>query len=88
MPKPTHKTARTIKPYTVKAFGWEITVPTGSRVSNSTACGFDDSYRFWQDWREPVKALTGYPSSILAHDLTHYGLNIPAEYCEAYPANA
>lgn len=79
-----HKTAKTIADYKVKAFGWEITVPKGSTVSNKTACGNDDNYRFWSDWQAPVFALTGYKNSILAHDLTHYGLNIPAEFCEPW----
>ena len=82
--KTTHKTALTIAPYAIRAFGWDITVPAGSRVSNKTACGYDDSYRFWQDWRAIAKELTGYENSILAHDLTYYGLNIPAEYCAPY----
>lgn len=84
--KNTFKTARTIKPYTARYKGWEITVPAGSIVSNKTACGPDDSYRFWSDWREAVKKLTGYDNSTLAHDLTYYGLNVPAEYCEPYDA--
>lgn len=83
--KTTHKTARTVKPYTVNAYGWEITVPAGSVVSNLTACGCDDFYRFWQDWHATAKALTGYDRSILAHYLTYYGLNIPADHCEPYP---
>lgn len=82
--KTSHKTAKTLKPYTVKAFGYEITVPEGSTVSNRTACGNDDAYRFWNDWHKIAEELTGFKNSILAHDLTYYGLNIPAEYCAAY----
>lgn len=80
----TYKTARTLQPYKVKAFGYDITVPAGSLVSNKTACGNDDTYRFWQDWQKLAEELTGYKNSILAHDLTHYGLNIPADFCEPY----
>jgi hypothetical protein len=79
-----HKTAKTIKPYSVKYQGYDITVPVGSTVSNKTACGYDDSYHFWQDWHKMVKDLTGFPNSILAHDLTYYGMNIPSEFCEPY----
>lgn len=82
--KTTYKTALTLKPYTVKAFGYEITVPAGSTVSNKTACGNDDSYRFWNDWQQYAEKLTGFKNSILSHDLTHYGLNVPAEYCTPY----
>jgi hypothetical protein len=85
-PRKPLKTARTVKEYKVRAFGYALAVPVGSIVSNQTAGGPDDSYRFWQDWRKPVEELTGFPNSILAHDLTYYGLNIPAEYCEPYKA--
>ncbi len=83
----TYKTARTIKEYQVKCCGWDITVPVGSRVANKTACGNDDAYRFWQDFHKTAEILTGYKNSILAHDLDHYGINIPAEYCEPYKAD-
>lgn len=79
-----HKIAKTIKPYQINFKGWEITVPVGSTVSNETALGFDDNYRFWRDFGPVVRELTGYSNSILAHDLTYYGLNIPAEFCEPY----
>lgn len=80
------KTAKTIKDYTVKdLFGYgPVTVPAGSLVSNHTACGNDDGYRFWQDFREAAMNVSGFKDSLLHHDLTHYGLNIPAEYCEPY----
>jgi len=79
------KQAKTIKDYPVRAFGYSFTVPAGSTVSNVTACGNDDNYRFWRDWQAVAKQVTGFKHSILAHDLTYYGLNIPAEYCEPYP---
>ena len=81
-----YKTSKVIKPYTTSYGGYEITVPTGSIVSNKTACGPDDNYRFWQDFHATAKHLTGYDRSILEHDLTHYGMNIPAEFCEPYKA--
>ena len=82
--KTTYKRAKTIKPYTVTFSRYEITVPAGSIVANSTACGNDDGYRFWQDWQATAKKLTGCSGSMLAHDLTYRGLNIPAEFCEPY----
>jgi hypothetical protein len=80
------KTARTIKDYTTTAHGYEITVPKGSIVTNATACGNDDNYRYWNDFQRVVEDLTGFKSSILHHDLTYYGLNIPAKVCEPYEA--
>jgi len=80
----SYKQAKTIKEYSVNFNGWDIVIPAGSIVGNSTACGNDDSYRFWIDWREYVKKKTGFKDSMLAHDLTYYGINIPAEYCEEY----
>ena len=82
-----YKTAKVIKPYATKMDGYEIVIPIGATVSNSTACGMNDSCRFWIDWQEYARKLTGFPNSMLAHDLTYYGLNIPAEYCEPYPAD-
>ena len=82
--KPTLRTARTIKPYTTQVFGVKITVPAGSIVSNQTACGPDNRYRFWLDFRKEVVRLTGVSGSILAHDLEYYGINVPAEFCEPY----
>ena len=79
-----HKTAKVIKEYQVNYKSWEIIIPVGSIVSNQTACGFDDSYRFWTGWKKQIENLTGHPNSMLAHDLTYYGLNIPAEFCENY----
>lgn len=85
------KRAKTIKPYHVKNYavggsrlGYKFTVPAGSIVANKTACGYDDDYRFWQDFHKVAEEVTGYKTNCLAHDLTYYGLNIPAEYCEPY----
>jgi len=79
------KKARTIKPYTEEAYGYTITVPVGSVVSNQTACGPSDEYRFWQDFHKVAEELTGFRTSILSHDLNYRGINVPAEYCEPYP---
>ena len=77
------RTAKTIKDYTLEFYGEQITVPAGSVVNNSTACGNDDDYRFWVDWRDKVSYKFG---SALAHDLHYRGINVPAEFCEKYPA--
>ncbi len=82
--KVSFKSAKTIKDYPVKYHGYSFTVPAGSKVSNHTACGNDDSYRFWQDWQKVAEKVTGFKHSALAHDLTYYGLNIPSEYCTPY----
>ncbi len=79
------KQAKTIKDYPVTAYGYTFTIPAGSIVSNVTACGNDDNYRFWQDYHAVAEKVTGYKTSIFAHDLRYCGLNIPAEYCESYP---
>ena len=83
-----YKTAKTIKEYKTK-FGvgplqYDIVVPVGSKVSNMTALGNDDNYRFLTG--VSTKQLVGFDAPILAHDLVHYGLNIPSEFCEPYPA--
>lgn len=78
------KFATTIREYKTKAFGWDIVVPVGSSVSNNTAMGPDDNYRFWDGFEKEIQKLTGFANSPLAHDLAHYGLNIPAEYCEPW----
>ena len=80
----TPKTSLTLKPYFTTFKGYEITVPAGWPVSNVTACGPDDSYRFAGDPRKLAALVTGQPDSILAHDLTHYGLNLPADVCEPW----
>ena len=75
--KITAKRAKTINPY-------DIIIPIGSTVTNNTACGNDDNYRFWIDFHKIARELTGYKDSMLKHDLTYYGINIPAEYCEPW----
>lgn len=80
----TYHRAKTIKPYTVEYKGYSITVPVGSIVANKTAGGYDNRYRFWLDWQTIARELTGFDNSMLAHDLTYYGLNVPEEFCEPY----
>jgi hypothetical protein len=83
-----YKSAKTIKEYTIQNYrGYgPITVPIGSRVSNKTACGNDDNYRFWEDFHTVAQQVSGFKDSLLKHDLTYYGLSIPKEYCEPYPS--
>ena len=77
----------TKKDYTTIAFGYKIHVPAGSPVTSITACGHDPAYHFLENVRRIAKRLTGFDDSILLHDLTYYGLNIPAEFCNPYPEN-
>lgn len=82
----TQKTSVTIKEYIVEDYrkNGKLVVPVGSEVSNHTALGNDDTYRFWTNFHKVAEEMSGFKNSILKHDLTHYGLNIPAEYCEPY----
>jgi len=86
--KTSFKLSKTIKEYKT-TYGdrlkYDITVPVGSIVSNSTALGNDDNMRFLVPCS--TKILVGFDAPMLAHDLKHYGLNIPAEFCEPYKKN-
>jgi len=80
------KRVRTIKDYPVKNYkGYSFVIPAGSTVTNRTACGPDDNYRFWVNFHKVAEEVTGFKESLLKHDLTYYGINIPAEYCEPWP---
>lgn len=80
------KTSKTKFPYEVEYGGYRILVPVGTTVSNKTAGGPDDSYRFVVNTAQLASEVTGVPHSMLAHDLNYRGLNIPAEFCEPYEA--
>ena len=80
------QTVKVIRAYPVRFGGYDLVVPVGARVSNVTSCGPDNNYRFWQDFHEQARAVTGFPNSLLSYDLTHYGVNVPAEYCEPWKA--
>lgn len=82
--KTTYKTSKTIKEYTVNFRGYKLVVPVGSTVSNRTAIDNDDKYMFLEDIQELAFRHTGFADSLLRHDLTYYGLDIPKEYCEPY----
>jgi hypothetical protein len=79
------KYVKTIKDYKVKYKLYDLIIPAGSLVSNQTACGPDDNYRYWVIDNHYIEQLTGSKNSLLLHDLSHYGLNIPKEYCKPYP---
>ena len=82
--KTPYKQAFTIKDYPISYKGYNIIVPKGSIIANQTAMGCDDNYRFWIDFHKYAEKITGFKNSILKHDLTYYGINVPAEYCEPY----
>ncbi len=86
--KTPYKTAKVVRPYSVLFNGWNMTVPAGATVSNQTACGNNDAYRFWIDYQSQARELTGFPSSVLSHDLMHYGINVPADHCTPYPTTS
>ena len=79
-----YQEVRTIKDYKTEFAGYSITIPAGSIVSNATACGRDNNYRYWVNFYDTAERLTGFKDSLLKHDLTYYGINVPAEYCEKY----
>ncbi len=84
--KASRKTSTLSKPYVATYGGYTFTIPAGWPVSNTTACGPDDSYRFVSNVRKLAADVTGLPDSMLRHDLEHYGLNVPEEYCTPYEA--
>lgn len=87
------RTAKTTKACAVtvnfeQRVGHELTifVPLGSTVSNKTAMGYDNNYRYWTDYKDSLIkqfGLEGYKA--LRHDMEHRGVNVPEEYCEPYP---
>lgn len=88
MAKPRLKISRTHTPWVTRAFGHDIVLPIGTVVTNRTACGPDDAYRFVRDHTTLAKQITGLIGSTLEHDLKHRGLNVPAEFCEPYEQDA
>lgn len=73
---------KTAKNYTVNFMNYgQITVPKGTLLTHQTALGKDENYHFVNsfDWVQK-----NYPKikSILMHDLTYHGINVPIEYVE------
>ena len=84
-PKVTHKWAVLKLPYQVNFGGYDITVPIGTQVTNSTACGNDDNYRFVANTEALADLVVGKGKDVLLrHDLKYRGLNVPEEFCEPY----
>ena len=71
--------------YPTNAFGYDIIVPAGSKVSSISAMGDSPNTHFWVDFAETARRLTGHKRSILHHNLTYYGIDVPAKYCNPYP---
>lgn len=84
MSKPTLKYAKVRTSFKTDAYGESFTIPEGSIVSNRTASGFDDNYRFWIPEYDKLKEL--FPDTYMGfeYDLKYRGVNIPKEYCEPY----
>lgn len=78
------KHSHLVKEYQVEYNGQKLTVPVGWPVSNTTAMGPDDAYRFLTDVEKFATSVTGLPDSMLHHDMKYRGLNVPAEYCAPY----
>lgn len=75
------KRARVIRDYQVNFRGYDLVVQAGTLVTNHTACGCDDAYRFPAVCR-PIAETSGLKyTGALVHDLMHYGINVPAEFC-------
>jgi len=59
-----------------------LTIPEGTRVTHTTACGPDPDYHFVDDFSWVGTHPSGVPKHGLLHDLAHYGINVPKEYVE------
>lgn len=77
------KTATVLKPFTIDFSGHTLTVPVGAKVTNKTASGPDDSYRFWIGWEKSVKEQIGEEliPLTLKYDLDYRGILVPEENC-------
>ena len=83
--KVTRKTAVTTKDYTIRFMSYgNITIPKGTTVTNSTAYGNDDNFRFVKATEELAKSLIGENYIMFLHDISNYGINIPEDYCTPY----
>lgn len=73
---------RTIRPYTVNFRNYgDITVPAGTPVTHTTACGDDPKYHFansfgWID-RDYPEIAAG-----LKMDVETYGIDVPIQYTD------
>jgi hypothetical protein len=78
------KRSKTNKEYKTRYDGYDIVLPAGTEVTNQTALGPDDNYRFVVNTSKLAKEVSGLSHSILEHDLKYRGLNVPEEYCDPY----
>lgn len=82
------KRARVIRDYLVSFRSYDLIVKAGTLVTNHTACGCDDAYRFPVACR-PIAETSGMKyTGALVHDLMHYGINVPAEFCGPWEGEA
>ena len=73
---------RTKQDVTINFMGYgEIVVPKGTRVTNQTACGYDEKYNFVDDLRW-IKKNYSTIDRILLHDAYYHGIDIPKEFIE------
>jgi hypothetical protein len=58
--------------------GFEITIPKGTAITHTTACGYDENYNFVNEFGW----LKNHPyySFAMLHDALHYGINVDREY--------
>lgn len=78
------KAATVLKDYNVNFKGVDVVVAAGTIVTNRTAVGNDDDYRF-PILNGPIAKTSGLEhTGALMHDLVHYGINVPAEYCSKW----
>lgn len=83
------KAATVLKDYHVNfkggsKYGVDVVVAAGTIVTNRTASGNDDAYRF-PILNGPIAKTSGLKhTGALMHDLVNYGINVPAEYCSEW----
>lgn len=69
---------RTNKDVHMVLFGFEFTVPKGTRVTHETAAGYDENYNFIDDlsW---IPKINGIANKMLMHDANYYGIEVNKE---------
>lgn len=78
------KAATVLRDYRVNFKGVDVVVAAGSIVTNRTAQGNDDNYRY-PILNKPIAESSGLKhTGALMHDLVHYGINVPAEFCSEW----
>lgn len=80
------KAATVLRDYRVNFKGVDVVVAAGTIVTNRTAMGNDDNYRY-PILNKPIAESSGLKHTgvlALMHDLVHYGINVPAEFCSEW----